>query len=153
MENFTGVEKFMLANTLNSIPLLLEGRAVLIDLRNETSVAGRIADVDGFMNVSLEEAVFIDRHGLQYPFDQFMVRDRMIRQIHLPPDFKVEKELREFVKHGLHKKRPKLRENAKRTFKMKRAQTRHKEILHEIAKGKLEKRESEKASETIADKN
>lgn len=34
-------------NTLSCIPVILQGKSVLIDLRNETSVAGRICDVDG----------------------------------------------------------------------------------------------------------
>lgn len=120
--------------------MLLQGHAVLIDLRNETSVAGRISNADGFMNINLEDAVFIDRNGLQYPFEQFMVRDRMIRQIHIPADFDVETEVQEYMEHGLKPQKPK--KKPKRTFKMKRAEDRHKEILLEIEKQKAKNESS-----------
>ena len=74
MQTFGLKEKYLISNTLSCVPLILQGQAVLIDLRNETSVAGRICQSDGWMNINLEQAVFIDRDGLQYPFEQYMVR-------------------------------------------------------------------------------
>lgn len=40
-------ESYNKYNTLNCIPQILMNRNVLIDLRNECSVAGKIVDADG----------------------------------------------------------------------------------------------------------
>ncbi len=97
---------YLLYNTLASLPSALVNKSVLIDLRNETSVAGTIDDVDGYenkqnilslhklrryfdssyMNIRFSEAVFIDEKGLQYPIKSYMVASRQIRQFHIPED-------------------------------------------------------------------
>lgn len=41
------VEGFLQFNTLTIVPLLLKNKNTILDLRNETSVAGTIDDVDG----------------------------------------------------------------------------------------------------------
>ncbi|XP_073813022.1 U7 small nuclear RNA associated Lsm10 [Musca autumnalis] len=141
MQQFSRKENFLIANTLNCVPFLLQGHSVLIDLRNECSVAGVIDNADGHMNIHLTNAVFINRLGQQVPFDQFMVRERMIRQLHIPPDVNMAEDIRNWCEKGCLK-RP-LRTNSgakggKRTFKQKRAQERHKEILQELEKKRAE---------------
>ncbi|XP_037887221.1 U7 snRNA-associated Sm-like protein LSm10 [Glossina fuscipes] len=131
MQKFTRKEIFLKANTLNCVPIILQGHGVLIDLRNECSVAGRIDNADGHMNINLIEAVFIDRLQRQHAFEQFMVRERMIRQIHIPPHINITQEIRDWCESGCG--RPKIKINKKRTFKEKRAQVKHKQILDEIA--------------------
>lgn len=143
MQQFSRKENFLLANTLNCIPFLLQNQAVLIDLRNECSVAGRIENVDGHMNINLTEVVFINRLGQQFPFEQFMVRERMVRQIHIPPHIDMAKEIEQWCEQGCIR-RPLRRKDAaghkgKRTFKEKRAQERHKEILQNIERQKQQK--------------
>uniref|UniRef100_A0A1A9X2H1 Sm domain-containing protein n=1 Tax=Glossina brevipalpis TaxID=37001 RepID=A0A1A9X2H1_9MUSC len=130
MQKFTRKENFLKANTLNCVPIILKGQAVLIDLRNECTVAGIIDNADGHMNINLIEAVFIDRLQRQHPFEQFLVRERMIRQIQIPPHINVTQEIHDWCKSGCG--RPKLKINKKRTYKEKRAQVKHKEILGEI---------------------
>ncbi|KAI9583129.1 hypothetical protein GQX74_012346 [Glossina fuscipes] len=120
MQKFTRKEIFLKANTLNCVPIILQGHGVLIDLRNECSVAGRIDNADGHMNINLIEAVFIDRLQRQHAFEQFMVRERMIRQIHIPPHINITQEIRDWCESGCG--RPKIKINKKRTFKEKRAQ-------------------------------
>lgn len=49
MSNKTSrVENFLQYNTLAIVPHLLRNRNTILDLRNETSVAGTIDDVDGY---------------------------------------------------------------------------------------------------------
>ncbi|KAM7343268.1 U7 small nuclear RNA associated Lsm10 [Cochliomyia hominivorax] len=136
MQKFTRKENFLLANTLNCIPFLLQGQAVLIDLRNDCSVAGRICNVDGHMNINLTEVVFINRLGQQFPFEQFMVRERIIRQIHISEHIDMAQEIEQWCEKGCIRKPLRSREGHKgrRTFKQKRAQERHREILQDIEK-------------------
>lgn len=134
MQRFTAREKYLISNTLNCLPVLLKGHAVLMDLRNETSVAGIMSNADGHMNCELTNAVFIDRNGRYYPFDYLMVRNRMIRQLHVPAGFDVGKEL--LRQQSRRSERP--MRNTKRTFKQKRAEVRHQETLDHIAKQKSE---------------
>uniref|UniRef100_A0A1B0G7W8 Sm domain-containing protein n=1 Tax=Glossina morsitans morsitans TaxID=37546 RepID=A0A1B0G7W8_GLOMM len=141
MQKFTRKEIFLKANTLNCVPIILQGHGVLIDLRNECSVAGRIDNADGHMNINLIEAVFIDRLQRQHAFEQFMVRERMIRQIHIPPHINITQEIHDWCESGCG--RPKLKINKKRTFKEKRVQVKHKEILDEIAQKQKHQTETE----------
>ncbi|KAI8122057.1 hypothetical protein FF38_02183 [Lucilia cuprina] len=138
MQQFTHKENFLIANTLNCIPLLLQGQSVLIDLRNDCSVAGRIDNVDGHMNINLIEVVFINRLGQQFPFEEFMIRERMIRQLHIPQHVDMAKEIKEWCEQGCLKRLPRTRDSnkGKRTFKQKRAQERHREILQSIEESK-----------------
>ncbi|XP_055913094.1 U7 snRNA-associated Sm-like protein LSm10 [Eupeodes corollae] len=129
METVSAKEKYLICNSLACIPTLLQGKSILIDLKNETSVAGRILNADGFMNIHLSEAVFIDRHGLQYEFDEFIVKNRCIRQMHIPKELNIESKLEKMMaKVGKREPRAK-----KTNFKEKRARHRHEEILNEIA--------------------
>ncbi|XP_055844942.1 U7 snRNA-associated Sm-like protein LSm10 [Episyrphus balteatus] len=129
METVSAKEKYLICNSLACIPTLLEGQSILIDLRNETSVAGRILNADGFMNIHLYEAVFIDRHGLQYEFDEFIVKNRCIRQIQIPKEINIANELDKMMSK-VGKREPR---NQKRNLKEKRAKDRHDEIVNEIA--------------------
>ncbi|XP_037918705.1 uncharacterized protein LOC119656321 isoform X1 [Hermetia illucens] len=130
-------EKYLLHNTLSAVPLLLINKAVLIDLRNETSVAGRVTDVDAYMNITLNEVVYIDQKGLQYEFENFMIPSRTLRQIHLPESVDIVPELRKFLEAFGAKRTMK----QGRTGKVKRAQDRHKHTVEAINKNKSDKDE------------
>ncbi|XP_023171740.2 uncharacterized protein LOC111600047 [Drosophila hydei] len=128
MHNFSAREKYLISNTLNCLPIILQGRAVLIDLQNETSVAGIISIADGHMTCELTAAVFIDRNGQCHAFDNFMIRNRMIRLLHVPADLDIRHELSQLQRKPTNRTRTK----TKRTFKQKRAEERHKETLETI---------------------
>ncbi|EDW01425.1 uncharacterized protein LOC6559865 [Drosophila grimshawi] len=128
MQQFSAREKYLITNTLNSLPVILQGRAVLIDLHNETSVAGIIDSADGHMTCELTNAVFIDRNGEQHAFDHFMIRNRMIRLLHVPKDLDIKHEIEQLQRRPPKKNKA----NAKRSFKQKRAEERHKETLESI---------------------
>lgn len=59
----TKVEVFHYYNSLVCIPKALIGRYTLIDLRDDSCVSGRITDVDGYMNVQMEDVVFYNNRG------------------------------------------------------------------------------------------
>lgn len=42
------IERFNVFNSLSCVPYLLLNHNTMIDLRNETSVAGTVLDVDGY---------------------------------------------------------------------------------------------------------
>ncbi|KAL5287998.1 hypothetical protein ACFFRR_008689 [Megaselia abdita] len=134
-------EKHRIFNTLASVPVALIGHAVLIELHNLRSVAGRIVTVDGFTNIELEEVVLIDKTGKQFEFDHFLLKSESIKQIFLPEDFQEQEYLD--VNATLLKRSQEARQRmrAKNTKKTERAEARHKETLQEIAvqKGILKK--------------
>lgn len=127
-------EKYNIYNTLAVIPVLLEGRSVFIDLRNETSIAGRIYNADGYMNIILKDCIFIDQKGLQYEFDEFMVTTRNLRQIHIPNDIDINIALSEFLNHVTKKRDLRKQKNVKQTQKEKRTLEKHEQTLKEIYK-------------------
>ncbi|KAI8038613.1 uncharacterized protein LOC128254615 [Drosophila gunungcola] len=136
MQQFSSREKYLVSNTLNCWPVMLQGQPVLIDLHNETSVAGIIDVADGHMTCELTHVVFFDRNGGQHPFDNFMVRNRMIRQIHIPTHLDAEQELRQAMERGVLRRKRVETKKGKRTFKQKRAEMRHKETLQLISQQK-----------------
>ena len=65
------------AKLLNSLTVLLkglEGKVTTIELRNESSVRGRIDSVDYLMNASLSDAVVFSLDGRQLMCEEFFVQ-------------------------------------------------------------------------------
>lgn len=115
------VEGFLQYNTLTIVPTLLKNKNTILDLRNETSVAGTIDDVDGwvnyimpfkiemvniqiwssrYMNVTMKNAVFMDQRNNQHSFESYFVPARTIRYIHIPES--VSKIGNRHQSHGLY---------------------------------------------------
>ncbi|XP_063708092.1 U7 snRNA-associated Sm-like protein LSm10 [Culicoides brevitarsis] len=124
-------ETFSKYNTLACLATALKGRNILIDLRNETSVAGHIDDVDGYMNIFLSNAIFIDQRLEYHEMETFQVYARMIRQIHLPKDLKILPTIKAQLE-GLvtEKKKPR---RTKKSAKVRRAEKQHKATVAEMA--------------------
>lgn len=148
-------ENFLFHNTLVCLVKALEGTYTLVDLRNESCIAGKIVKVDGYMNIEMEEAVFIDARGMflnlmnihvftiiyernkiyfifsgnKHYFSQFFVRHRNIRYVHIPKDFK-SVELMQDQLNGMN--RFKKAKKEKRTFKQVRAERYQKETLQNL---------------------
>ncbi|XP_049276548.1 U7 snRNA-associated Sm-like protein LSm10 [Anopheles funestus] len=116
--DFKGKEKFHSVNYLTGLVQCLIGRNTLLDLQNETTVAGTIVDVDGFMNVTMENAVFIDQLGRQYLLENFVIYSKYIRYIHIPKDINIKASFEEYINTMTGKKTP---VDKKLTFKQKRA--------------------------------
>ncbi|XP_052901844.1 U7 snRNA-associated Sm-like protein LSm10 [Anopheles moucheti] len=116
--NYKGKEKYNSVNYVTGFAQCLIDRNTLIDLQNETSVAGTIVDVDGFMNVTMENAVYIDQLGRQYLLDNFVIYSKYIRYIHVPKDMNIKASFEDYLNSVTVKKKP---VDKKRTFKQKRA--------------------------------
>ncbi|XP_065087279.1 U7 snRNA-associated Sm-like protein LSm10 [Ochlerotatus camptorhynchus] len=122
-------ERFNSLNELTGLAQCLLDRNILIDLRNESSVAGKITNVDGFMNISMENVVLIDQLGKHFPMEEFMIYPRYIRYIHIPESVEIKPALEEHIRKLTTRKR---RPPVKRTYRIKRAQENHLQTLAEI---------------------
>ncbi|XP_055325088.1 U7 snRNA-associated Sm-like protein LSm10 [Sitodiplosis mosellana] len=117
-------------NSLASVPVILLNKNTIIDLWNETSVAGTIQDVDGFMNITMTNVVFIDQQGQMRPLENFFILARNIKFIHIPKEIDVTRALERLYykkSNEAKNKRP------SKTFKLKRAQLNHLQTLREIS--------------------
>ncbi|CAH1163910.1 unnamed protein product [Phaedon cochleariae] len=124
----SGKEKFLYYNTLAIIVKALEGSYTLIDLRNENTVSGKIARVDGWMNIEMEDVVFYDSRGTKHGFSQFFVCKRNIRYVHIPKGISttdlIEKQLNKLSHRPKHKK--------PHTFKKSRANRYQQETVNSL---------------------
>lgn len=66
-------EVYYYYNNLVSVVKGLEGVYTAIDLRNESSITGRIDCVDGYMNVELSDAVYYDARGISNESKQMLL--------------------------------------------------------------------------------
>ncbi|CAG9835351.1 unnamed protein product [Diabrotica balteata] len=128
--NSTKKEVFFYHNYLTGLIKALEGEYTLIDLRNESSIAGRISKVDGYMNIDMNDVVFRDPLGNKYCFEQFFVRHRNIRYVHIPKELNSMELIQENIS-GLKRVRP---DKSKRTFKGIRALRYHQETVRSLSK-------------------
>uniref|UniRef100_A0A903Z015 Sm domain-containing protein n=1 Tax=Anopheles minimus TaxID=112268 RepID=A0A903Z015_9DIPT len=113
-----GKEKFHSVNYLIGLAQCLIGRNTLIDLQNEASVAGTIVDVDGFMNVTTENVVYIDQLGRQYLLDSLVIYAKYIRYLHIPKDMNIKSSFEDYINSMTRKKKP---AEKKLTFRQKRS--------------------------------
>ncbi|KAF2897753.1 hypothetical protein ILUMI_08416 [Ignelater luminosus] len=127
-------ERFFFFNNLVSVVKGLEGQYTTIDLRNEACLTGKIVNVDGYMNVELEDVILYDPRGSELPFDSFFVSSRLIRYVHIPKGQSaagiVEKQMQDL---------PIPRKKKEETFKVRRAKKYHAETVASINKGNDEK--------------
>lgn len=110
------IEYYKVYNSLACVPFILRNKNTVVDLWNDTSIAGTIEDVDGyclcfvfrkyfvfsifsififdffkllqfrFMNITMQNVVFIDQRGKMHPLDNFFVRARNVKYIHIPKE-------------------------------------------------------------------
>lgn len=79
-------------NSYNSLVGLIQSlinRNLLIEINNNVQVAGTLDYCDGFLNLSLKNVVVIDINNETYGFNDFMIRKRTIRYIHIPNDVSI----------------------------------------------------------------
>uniref|UniRef100_A0A1B6C6G4 Sm domain-containing protein n=1 Tax=Clastoptera arizonana TaxID=38151 RepID=A0A1B6C6G4_9HEMI len=79
------------ANGLTCLVQSLVGKYTTIDIRNESSAFGKIVEVDGYMNVMMEDVVFKDAMGGQFLFNEFLVQARYIIYVHIPTELNIMK--------------------------------------------------------------
>lgn len=73
----------------NSLVILLQGlhgHVTTVDLRDESTATGRVANVDAFMNMRLAEVTFTDRRGEVSQLDEIFVTGRNVRYVHIPDE-------------------------------------------------------------------
>ncbi|XP_035902248.1 U7 snRNA-associated Sm-like protein LSm10 [Anopheles stephensi] len=121
-------EKYNTVNYVTGFAQCLIRKNALIDLQNETSVAGKIVAVDGFMNVTMENVVYIDQLGKQYLLDNFMIYSKYIRYIHIPKEMDIKASFSEYINSMTGRQKP---VDKKLTFKQKRAKLAHYSTLAE----------------------
>ncbi|KAG8298522.1 U7 snRNA-associated Sm-like protein LSm10 [Homalodisca vitripennis] len=137
-------EKFFALNGLVCLVQSLEGKYTTVDLRNESSVYGRIEDVDVFMNISMSAAVFINGKGEKYKFDNFFIQARNVRYVHIPDEVPIigaiERQLGKIINPG----RGKSFKEREKSFKVRRAAKKQQETLAMIGKMKEERLKKER---------
>ncbi|XP_075226365.1 U7 small nuclear RNA associated Lsm10 [Lycorma delicatula] len=139
-QSLSTTEKFHSINGLVCLVQAITGHYTIVDLRNESYVSGKLEEVDGYMNITMSDAIFTDARGRSFSFDQFFVPSRIVRYVHIPERFKVRAAIQNQLKMLTRKRKF---EN-KLTFKKKRAENQQKETLAMIEKLKKERLEKEK---------
>ena len=84
---------YMRANTLSCVVELSLGKVTTVELRNESFVTGKVVEVDGFMNVTLQDVVFTTPSGIKQKFNMFFAPNRLIRYVQIPPEVDIKKGL------------------------------------------------------------
>lgn len=70
-----------------------------VELRNENVVTGQIIHVDGYMNVTMENADFTQYGHSKTHFDNFFVHGRNIRYVQIPDQVDIRTALLNQLKH------------------------------------------------------
>ena len=87
------LNSFMRVNTLSCVIELSLGKVTTVELRNESFVTGKVVEVDGFMNVTLEDVIFTTPSGMKQKFSMFFAPNRLIRYVQIPPEIDIKKGL------------------------------------------------------------
>ncbi|CAH1714208.1 uncharacterized protein LOC114128544 [Aphis gossypii] len=83
MERKTRRMKMKTVESLVCVVKSVENQYTTIDLQNETSVYGLVKEVDCDMNVTLCDVTLTDPNGNRYSCDNFFLKSRLIRYVHL----------------------------------------------------------------------
>ena len=81
-------ERHKACNTMLCLIQGLVGQETTIELRNEDSACGKITQVDGFMNVDMENVTYRTHSGDRNVFDSFYIQGKNIRFVKIPDDLK-----------------------------------------------------------------
>ncbi|XP_065335462.1 U7 snRNA-associated Sm-like protein LSm10 [Cloeon dipterum] len=103
-------EKYFMHNSLVCLIQAVRNQYCTIELRNGDAVSGKLSFVDGFMNVSLEDAVFITSDDQQHHFEFFFVQARNIRFITIPQNVEITAAIMEQLEKNRRQFAPRLSE-------------------------------------------
>ncbi|XP_073985142.1 U7 small nuclear RNA associated Lsm10 [Rhodnius prolixus] len=121
----------------------LVGKYVLVDLRNDSAVNGKIDDIDSSMNVTMSDVIFTDAGGNEYYYNIFFIKERNIRYIHIP----TEVDINNLIVSSLEKIRnPKKRVINLKTSRLMQRQLETLQRVEEIKKAKQKMKEQLMAS-------
>jgi len=88
-------ERFLKSSTLSCLLQACRGLRTTVELRNEAFVTGKVVDVDGHMNFSMEEVEMIDPAGNKLKFSSFFVQNRLVRYVQIPESIDIGASLKE----------------------------------------------------------
>ncbi|KAK3604665.1 hypothetical protein CHS0354_009276 [Potamilus streckersoni] len=125
----TSREKHFIVNTMTCLIKACEGYEVQVDLRDNSEVNGLVSHVDGFMNISMSDVTLKTKLGHLIKFEQFFVKSRQIRYVHIPDEIDMWKAMQGVCK----------------TFCRIRAQQRISQSISQAAWSRLAKKEDEVA--------
>ena len=77
-------EKAILSNSLVVILRACLEKELTIDLRNESSISGRVEYVSVDMNLTLSNAVYLKSNGIKINHKQITIRGNQIRFVQIP---------------------------------------------------------------------
>ncbi|KAI5705771.1 hypothetical protein M8J75_001595 [Diaphorina citri] len=127
-------EQFLSFNTLACLAKSLVGMITCVDLRNESSVSGRLEHVDGFMNIYMSDVLLRDHRGKELTFESLFIQSRNVMFIHIPRHVSIVNK----VEDALQSK-PRQSSSTGRTLKQKRANLMQQEVLEKIQALKKQK--------------
>ena len=82
----TGSEKFRTEQTLVCLLHACKGYETTVELQDESSIFGKIAHVDGFMNIRISKATLTRVDGHVQQFDEMFIQGTRIRYVHIPDE-------------------------------------------------------------------
>lgn len=72
--------------TLNILVSGLEGKNIIVEMKNDSEIEGRLESSDGFMNLQMKNGTFTFADGKKSKFSDMKVRGSSIRFVQLPSD-------------------------------------------------------------------
>lgn len=89
--SLSGEERAKTERTLLCLIRGCLGYKTLIELRNESTVYGKLLNCDGFMNLIIEDARFAKISGEVQYFSEMHILAKNIRYIHIPDEIDIQK--------------------------------------------------------------
>ncbi len=90
-----GVEKARAEQSLVCLIHACKGFTTTVELRDESSILGKIENVDGFMNITISNAKFTKVDGHVQNFRDLFIQGRKIRYVHIPDEIDIRSAIRE----------------------------------------------------------
>lgn len=100
----SALEKCTTERTLICLLRACQGYRTMVELRNESTCFGEIANVDGFMNVIMTDATFTTIKGNTEYFAELHIIGKNIRYVHIPDEIDILSSIEEEVEK-IHKSR------------------------------------------------
>ncbi len=93
-----GAEKIKAEQSLVCLLHACKGYTTTVELRDESSILGKIENVDGFMNIIVSSAQLSKLNGNVQRFDELFVQGSKIRFVHIPDEIDMRKAIKEQLK-------------------------------------------------------
>ena len=84
-----GEEKYSAEKTLICLLHACKGSITTVELRDESALYGRIAHVDGFMNIRMLDVTLTKTDGRVLHFDEIFVQGEKIRFVQIPDEIDI----------------------------------------------------------------